>query len=92
LQHSRQRHSNKKYGGRGPLRVLNSVNCDCVTQVAFPARTFRFISLQPLCLKVHCGKLSPIQWVLVDLSLWVKRPEREADHSSAFMSSLNITL
>lgn len=59
LKNSRQRHGNKKCGGRGPFRFLNSVNCDCVTQVKFPARTFRFVSSPPHGLKEHCGKPAP---------------------------------
>ena len=66
LKNSRQRHGNKKCGGRGPFRFLNSVSCDCVTQVKFPARTFRFVSSTPQCLKEHCGKPAPFNayWLI----------------------------
>ena len=42
LKDSRQHHGNKKYGGRGLLRVLNSVNCDCVTQDRLPELPLRW--------------------------------------------------
>jgi hypothetical protein len=60
-------------------RRTKTISCTRGSRVRFPARAGNF-SLH-YRIQNDSGAQPPIQWVPGDLSLGVKRPGREADHS-----------